>query len=41
MKPQKDIRRMSDKRLKFWYGESGGTAKLAEDEIRRRGLNDA
>lgn len=40
MKPKKDISRMSDKRLKFRYGESGGTDKVAEDELRRRGLTD-
>ncbi len=31
---------MSDKRLKFRYGESGGTDKVAEDELRRRGLSE-
>jgi hypothetical protein len=40
LKPKKDISRMSDKRLKFRYGESGGTDKVAEDELRRRGLTD-
>ena len=40
MKPEKDISRMSSKRLKFRYGESDGTDKLAEDELRRRGLTD-
>ena len=32
---------MSSKRLKFRYGESGGTDKVAEDELRRRRLTDA
>ena len=40
MKPKKDISRMSVKQLKFRYGKSGGTDKVAEDELRRRGLND-
>lgn len=40
MKPEKDISRLSDKRLKYRYGESGGTDKAAEDELRRRGMND-
>jgi hypothetical protein len=40
LKPEKDISRMSDKRLKYRYGESGGTDKVAEDELRRRGLTD-
>lgn len=31
---------MSSKRLKYRYGESGGTDKMAEDELRRRGLTD-
>lgn len=40
MKPKNDISRMSDKRLKYRYGASGGTDKVAEDELRRRGLTD-
>ena len=40
MKPEKDISRLSSKRLKYRYGESGGTDKVAEDERRRRGLTD-
>ena len=40
MKPEKDISRLSSKRLKYRYGESGGTDKVAEDELRRRGLTD-
>lgn len=40
MKPEKDIRKMSSKRLKYRYGKSGGTDKAAEDELRRRGMND-
>jgi len=40
MKPEKDISRMSSKRLKYRYGESGGTDKVAEEELRRRGLTD-
>ena len=40
MNPEKDISRMSNKRLKFRYGESRGTDKVAEDELRRRGLTD-
>jgi hypothetical protein len=40
LNPEKDISRMSNKRLKFRYGESDGTDKLAEDELRRRGLTD-
>jgi len=40
MKPEKDISRMSSKRLKYRYGESGGTDKVAEDELRRRGLTE-
>ena len=40
MKPEKDISRMSSKRLKYRYGESSGTDKVAEDELRRRGLTD-
>ena len=40
MKPEKDISRMSSKRLKYRYGESGGADKVAEDELRRRGLTD-
>jgi hypothetical protein len=40
LKRQKDIRRLTDKRLKYRYGESGGTDKVAEDELRRRGLTD-
>ena len=31
---------MSSKRLKYRYGESSGTDKVAEDELRRRGLTD-
>ena len=40
MKRQKDIRRMSDKRLKYRYGQSAGTERVAEHELRRRGLTD-
>ena len=40
LKPEKDISRLSSKRLKYRYGESGGTDKVAEDELRRRGLTD-
>lgn len=40
MKPEKDISRMSIKKLKFRYGESDGTDRVAEDELRRRGLTD-
>ena len=40
MKPEKDISRLSCKRLKYRFGESGGTDKVAEDELRRRGLTD-
>ncbi len=40
MKPEKDISRMSSKRLKYRYGASGGTDKVAEDELRGRGLTD-
>ena len=40
MKPKKDIRRMSGKRLKYRYGQSAGTDKVAENELRRRGLTD-
>jgi len=40
LKPEKDISRLSNKRLKYRYGESGGTDKMAEDELRRRGLTD-
>jgi len=40
MKPKKDISRMSIKRLKYRYGESGGADKVAEDELRRRGLTE-
>ncbi len=40
MNPEKDISRMSNKRLKYRYGESDGTDKVAEDELRRRGLTD-
>jgi hypothetical protein len=40
LKPEKDISKMSSKRLKFRYGESDGTDKAAEDELRRRGLTD-
>ena len=36
----KPITRMSDKRLKCRYGESDGTDKEAEAELRRRGLSD-
>ena len=36
----KDIGRMSLKRLKYRYGESGGADKEAEQELRRRGLSD-
>lgn len=41
MKPEKDISRMSNKRLKYRYGEGGGTDKVAEDELRRRGLTES
>ena len=40
MRPVKNISGISNKRLKFRYGESGGTDKVAEDELRRRGLTD-
>ena len=40
MKPEKDISRMSSKKLKFRYGESDGADRVAEDELRRRGLTD-
>lgn len=40
LNPEKDISRMSNKRLKFRYGESRGTDKAAENELRRRGLTD-
>lgn len=40
MNSEKDISRMSSKRLKFRYGECGGADKVAEDELRRRGLTD-
>jgi hypothetical protein len=36
----KPITRMSDKRLKCRYGESDGTDKVAEAELRRRRLSD-
>ncbi len=36
----KDISRMSLKRLKYRYGESSGADKEAEQELRRRGLSD-
>jgi len=39
-KPMKDIGRMTIKRLKYRYGESGGEDKDAEEELRRRGLTD-
>ena len=31
---------MSDKRLKYRYGQSAGTDRVAENELRRRGLTD-
>lgn len=40
MKRKKDIRRMSDKKLKYRYGHGAGTDKVAENELRRRGLAD-
>ena len=40
MNPEKDISGLSSKRLKYRYGESDGTDKVAEDELRRRGLTD-
>ena len=33
MKPEKDISRMSSKRLKYRYGESSGTDKVAEPSV--------